>query len=77
MSTALPDVADVIRDVNATNEVVEDQCLRACQAADIAARSTSTAELLAAAAQNATVSRRTGPSQAGALPGGIRRGPGR
>jgi hypothetical protein len=39
MDTVSMDVADVIRDVNASNEAVEDQCLRARQAADIAARS--------------------------------------
>lgn len=39
MDTVPMDVADMIRDVNASNEAVEDQCLRARQAADIAARS--------------------------------------
>ena len=39
MDTVSMDVADVIRDVNASNEAIEDQCLRARQAADIAARS--------------------------------------
>jgi hypothetical protein len=53
------DVAVLIRDVNASNEAVEDQCLRACQAADIAARSGSAAELSAAAAKSATVAHRT------------------
>jgi hypothetical protein len=32
-------VADLIRDVNASDEAVEGRCLRACQAAEIAARS--------------------------------------
>jgi len=53
------DVAVLIRDVNASNEAVEDQCLRACQAADIAARSARAAELSAAAAKSATVAHRT------------------
>jgi hypothetical protein len=39
MEAVSMDVADVIRDVNASNEAVEDQCLRARQAADIAERS--------------------------------------
>lgn len=39
------DVAVLIRDVSASNEAVEDQCLRAYRAADIAARSAWTAEL--------------------------------
>ena len=39
------DVAVLIRDVNASNEAVEDQCLRARQAADIATRSARAAEL--------------------------------
>lgn len=39
MDTVSMDVADVIRAVNASNEAVEDQCLRARQAADIAVRS--------------------------------------
>lgn len=45
----------LIRDVNASNEAVEDQCLRACQAADIAAHSAQDAELAATAFQRATV----------------------
>ena len=45
-----PNVADLIRDLNASNEAVEDQCLRACQAAEIATRSARAAELSAAAA---------------------------
>jgi len=49
------DPAILIRDVNASNEAVEDQCLRACQAADIAADSAQVAELTAAAFQRATV----------------------
>ncbi len=59
MAAAPNDVADLIRDVNASNEAVEDQCLRACQAADIAVRSTRAAELSAAAAKSATVAYRT------------------
>jgi hypothetical protein len=53
------DVAVLIRDVNESNEAVEDQCLRTCQAAEIAARSARTAELSTAAAQSATVAHRT------------------
>jgi hypothetical protein len=53
------DVAVLIRDVNASNEAVEDQCLRACQVADIAARSARVAELSATAAMNAVVAHRT------------------
>lgn len=48
------DPAILIRNVNASSEVVEDQCLRACQAADIATRSAQVARLAEAAAQNAT-----------------------
>jgi hypothetical protein len=43
------DPAVLIRDVNASNEAVEDQCLRARQAADIATRSACAADLSAAA----------------------------
>jgi hypothetical protein len=32
-------VADLIRDVNESNEAVEDQCLRTRQATDVAGRS--------------------------------------
>ena len=53
------DLANLIRDVNATNETVEDQCLRACQAADTAASSAQVAELAKTAAQSATVAHRT------------------
>lgn len=53
------DVAVLIRDVNASNEAVEDQCLRARQAADIANRSACTADLSAAAAVRAEVAHRT------------------
>lgn len=59
MTTMPTDVADLIRDINASNETVEDQCLRACQASDISARSTCAAELSEAAAQNAVVAHRT------------------
>jgi hypothetical protein len=53
------DVAVLIRDVNASNEAVEDQCLRARQAADITVRSTATADLSAAAAVRAEVAHQT------------------
>ena len=53
------DPAVLIRDVNATNEAVEDQCLRACQAADIAAQSAQVAELAETTARGATVAHRT------------------
>jgi hypothetical protein len=53
------DPAVLIRDVNASNEAVEDQCLRACQAAEIATRSARAAELSATAADSATVAYRT------------------
>jgi len=59
MTMASNEVADLIRDVNASNEAVEDQCLRTCQAADIAARSARLAELSAVAAKNATIAHRT------------------
>ncbi|HTX28231.1 MAG TPA: hypothetical protein VME19_14565 [Streptosporangiaceae bacterium] len=52
-------VANLIRDVNASNEAVEDQCLRACKAAETAARSAREAELSTVAAKNATVAHRT------------------
>ncbi len=58
MTTAPSEVADLIREVNESNPAVEDQCLRARQAADIAARSARAAEQLAVAAQNATVAHR-------------------
>lgn len=45
------DVAVLIRSVNALDEAVEDQCLRARQAADIAARSDRAAEQAAARAR--------------------------
>jgi hypothetical protein len=53
------DVAVLIRDVNASNEVVEDQCLRARQAADIAIRSACAADKHAAAAVRAEVAHQT------------------
>jgi hypothetical protein len=53
------DVAVLIRDVNASNEAVEDQCLRARQAADIAIRSASTADWYAADAVRAEVAHHT------------------
>ncbi len=52
------DVSVLIRDVNASNEAVEDQCLRACQAAEIATQSARAAELSATAAESATVAHR-------------------
>ena len=52
-------VATLIRDVNASNEALEDQCLRAYQAADIAERSTQAAELAEATARWAMVAHRT------------------
>jgi uncharacterized membrane protein YuzA (DUF378 family) len=58
MNMAPNKVADLIRDVNASNEVVEDQCLRACKAAETAARSVREAELSTIAAKNATVAHR-------------------
>ncbi len=39
MTMALNDVADLVRDVDASSDAAEDRCLRACQAAQIAARS--------------------------------------
>jgi hypothetical protein len=55
MTTSSNEVANLIRDVNASNATVEDQCLRACQAADLAARSARAAELSALASKNAAV----------------------
>ena len=49
------DVAVLIRNVNALNKAVEDQFLRARQAADVAARSASAARQPAAAAEQAEV----------------------
>lgn len=53
------DVADLIREVNESNEAVEDQYLRARQAADTAARSDEDAKLAAATAHGAKVAHRT------------------
>lgn len=53
------DVAVLIRDVNASNEAVEDQCLRTRQAADIATRSVCAADLAAAVAVRAEVAHHT------------------
>jgi hypothetical protein len=53
------DPAVLIRNVNESNEAVEDQCLRVCHAAEIAARSIHAAELATAAAASATVAHRT------------------
>ena len=52
-------VAVLIRDINASNVAVEDQCLRACQAADIAGHSARAAELSATAAMSATATYQT------------------
>lgn len=54
-----PDTADLIRIINARNEAVEDQYLRARQAADIAARSALAAQQSAAAAKDAELAYRT------------------
>jgi hypothetical protein len=59
MPPAPIDPAVLIRNVNASNEAVEDQCLRACQIAEIASRSAHAAELSVTAAQSATVTYRT------------------
>ena len=53
------DVAVLIRDVNASNEAVEDQCLRTRQAGDIATRSACAADLSAAWAVKAEVTHQT------------------
>jgi hypothetical protein len=53
-----PDVADLIHVINARSEAVEDQCLRARQAADIAARSALAAQQSAAAAKDAELAYR-------------------
>jgi hypothetical protein len=66
------DPAVLIRDVNATNEAVEDQCLRACHAADIAVQSAHVADLADASAHSAMVAYRTiqaeRPRRRGSLP---------
>ena len=49
------DPAVLIRNVNASNEAVEEQCLRACQAADMATHSAQVARQAEAVAQDATV----------------------
>jgi hypothetical protein len=53
------DVAVLIRDVNATNDAVEDQCLRARQAADTAIRSVQAGKEAASAAEEAAVAHQT------------------
>jgi hypothetical protein len=58
MPTTPMGVAELIRRLNASNDAVEDQCLRARQAADTATRSARTAELSTEAAQNAAVAHR-------------------
>jgi hypothetical protein len=59
MDTVPTDVADVIRRVNASNEAVEDQCLRARQAADLASRSAGAADQAATTAVRAEVAHQT------------------
>jgi hypothetical protein len=59
MSMTETDVAELIRDVNATNNAVEDQCLRTRQAADTAIRSARAAEEAEAAAEAARVAHQT------------------
>ena len=49
------DVAELIRDVNATSNAVKDQCLRARHAADAAIHSDRAAEEAKAAAQAAGI----------------------
>jgi hypothetical protein len=53
------DAAVLIRDINESNETVEDQCLRARQAADTATRSARAVEESAIAAQKAAVAHST------------------
>ena len=69
MSMPETDVAELIRNVNATNNAVEDQCLRTRQAADAAIRSARAAEEAEAAAE--PPGSRTRPSRPNA-PGGAR-----
>jgi hypothetical protein len=59
MSSPEIDVAVLIRDVNATNHAVEDQCLRARQAADAAIRSRHAAEEARAVAEAASIAYQT------------------
>jgi len=59
MTMAPNEVADLIRDVNTSNEMVEDQRLRAYPVADIAARSAWTADL-AATTPKPTLTRESG-----------------
>lgn len=59
MSTPETDVAELIRSVNATNDAVEDQCLRARGAADAAIRSARAAEEAEAAEEAAGVAHQT------------------
>ena len=59
MSMPETDVAELIRNVNATNNAVEDQCLRTRQAADAAIRSDRAAEEAEAAAQAARIAYQT------------------
>lgn len=54
-----PDGASVIRKVNASSETVENQCLRARHAADIARRSAQTADVAEEAARAAQIDYRT------------------
>lgn len=59
MSNPETDVAELIRNVNATNNAVEDQCLRTRGAADTAIRSARAAEEAEAAAEAARVAHQT------------------
>ena len=59
MSMPETDVAELIRNVNATNNAVEDQCLRARGAADAAIRSARAAEEAEAAEEAAGVAHQT------------------
>ena len=59
MSMPETDVAELIRNVNATNNAVEDQCLRAREAADAAIRSDRAAEEAKAAAEAAGIAHQT------------------
>jgi hypothetical protein len=59
MSMPETDVAELIRNVNATNNAVEDQCLRTRGAADAATRSARVAEQAEAAAAAARIAHQT------------------
>lgn len=57
--TSLPDVAELIRRVNDSNEAVEDLCLRARQATDTAVRGQEVADMSEATARNAKIAHQT------------------